>query len=107
MGKVGIRRLSRLKNGRTTSNQLLDLIETAILPSRGITILELERFNRCFKRKGGDGGRPLRRLPRCFQQEKTHPMRLIDAAWHVSETTGSRDFIHSVLSLFARYKKAV
>jgi len=33
--------------------QLLDLIETAILPSRGITVLELERFNQCFKRKGG------------------------------------------------------
>ncbi len=33
-----------------------------------------------------------------FQREKTHSMRLIDAARQVSETTGSHDFIYSCFS---------
>src|SRR5215813_6484640 len=40
-----------------------------------------------------------------FQREKSHPMRLIYAARRVSEATDSYDFICSVTTLFAPYRR--
>lgn len=66
--------------------------------------LEVGRFSQCIARSDGYCGHLLRRLPRCFQREKTHPMCLIEVARRISEATCSHDFIYSVTTLFAQLR---